>query len=56
MCYRKPMCPFYDPDSVNNSCMRCVHIAKAKRTAKLSQIAFVTALISFVIVTYLMYA
>ena len=56
MCYRKTMCPFYDPDSVNNSCTRCVHIAKAKRTAKLSQIAFVTALISFVIVTYLMYA
>ena len=56
MCYRKPMCPFYDPNSINNSCMRCVHIAKAKRTAKLSQIAFVAALISFVIVTYLMYA
>ena len=56
MCYRKSMCPFYDPNSVNNSCMRCVHIAKAKRTAKLSQIAFVTALISFVIVTYLLYA
>lgn len=56
MCYRKTMCPFYDPDSVNNSCTRCVHIAKAKRTAKLSQIAFVTALISFVIVTCLMYA
>ena len=56
MCYRKTMCPFYDPDSTNNSCTRCVHIAKAKRTAKLSQIAFVTALISFVIVTYLLYA
>lgn len=56
MCYRKTMCPFYGPNSVNNSCMRCVHIAKAKRTAKLSQIAFVTALISFVIVTYLLYA
>ena len=56
MCYRKTMCPFYDPNSVNNSCTRCVHIAKAKRTAKLSQIAFVTALISFVIVTYLLYA
>ena len=56
MCYRKTMCPFYDPDSINNSCTRCVHIAKAKRTAKLSQIAFVTALISFVIVTYLLYA
>ena len=56
MCYRKTMCPFYDPDSINNSCTRCVHIAKAKRTAKLSQIAFVVALIAFVIVTYLLYA
>ena len=56
MCYRKTMCPFYDPDSINNSCTRCVHIAKAKRTAKLSQIAFVVALIAFVVVTYLLYA
>ena len=55
MCYRKTMCPFYDPDSINNSCTRCVHIAKANRTAKLSQIAFVVALIAFVIVTYLLY-
>lgn len=56
VCYRKTMCLFYVSDNINNSCMRCVHIAKAKRTAKLSQIAFVTALISFVIVTYLLYA
>ena len=56
MCYRKTMCPFYDPDSINNSCTRCVHIAKANRTAKLSQIAFVVALIAFVTVTYLLYA
>ena len=56
MCYRKTMCPFYDPNSVNNSCMGCVHIAKAKETARLSQIAFMIALISFVIVTYLLYA